>query len=153
MSRISREQMFMDMAHIAAKRATCQRLNVGAVVVRGINLLSIGYNGAKSGEEHCTGERCSGWIGGCKRAIHAEINALSRIPEGVRSTNLELYCTDSPCADCWSKIEQDGRVFRVYFSTPYRIMDHLMVPSPVELYRVLPSGAVIDWRNNKMIKQ
>lgn len=153
MRRISREEMFMDIAHVVAKRATCQRLNVGAIIVRNNRIISIGYNGTKAGDDHCAGESCAGWVGGCKRALHAEVNAIEYLPEGVSTTNLELYCTDSPCEHCWQRIEQDGRIYRMYFRTPYRIMEHLMRPSHVELYRVMPSGTVIDWRNNKMIRQ
>lgn len=153
MSRISREQMFMEIAHVVAKRATCQRLNVGAIIVRNNRVVSIGYNGTESGEPHCSGEACAGWHGGCHITIHAEDNALRHLPEGISTTNLELYCTDSPCAACWGLIAADGRVGKVYFRTPYRLMDHLNTHPHIGVFKVLPSGTVIDWRLNKIVRQ
>ena len=151
--RISREKMFMEIAHVVAQRATCQRLNVGAIIVRNNRIVSIGYNGTESGAAHCAGEACEGWHAGCHITIHAEDNALRYLPEGMTSNNLELYCTDSPCKACWEMLKQDGRVGRVYFRTPYRINEHLLEECHIEVFRVLPSGTVIDWRNNKMVKQ
>ena len=142
----------MDMAHLAAQRATCQRLNVGALIVRGNRIVSLGYNGTEPGADHCAGETCEGWNTGCSLTIHAEDNAIRYIPEGITSNSLELYCTDSPCQNCWELIKKDGRICRVYFRTVYRLTDHLREPHPIELFRVLPSGTVIDWRQNKTIK-
>lgn len=143
----------MDMARAASQRASCQRLNVGAIIVRSNRPVSMGYNGTKPGEDHCKGESCEGWHSGCKIAIHAEDNAVRYIPEGMTSNNLELYCTDSPCKDCWEMLKRDGRISKVYFSNLYRINEHLLEECHIEVFRVLPSGTVIDWRNNKMVKQ
>lgn len=77
--RISREQMFMDIAEIVAKRSACLRNNVGAVIVnKENNIVAIGYNGVPSGIPHCTSECC---IKGCSLAIHAEDNAIRRMPK------------------------------------------------------------------------
>lgn len=153
MNRISREHMFMRIAHTVAERATCQRLNVGAIIVRNNRIISMGYNGTPPGDEHCRGESCPGWIGGCKQTIHAEDNALRYIPDSITSLNLEMYCTDSPCPECWNLIKRDGRITRVYFQTLYRIHDHFGAMPVPEIYRVLPSGTVIDWTLNRIVKQ
>ena len=51
--RISRSEMLMEMAFTVAKRGTCSRLQVGAVISRDGRIISMGYNGAPSGLQHC----------------------------------------------------------------------------------------------------
>lgn len=53
MERISRDQMLMEIAEIVAKRGTCNRLQVGAVISKGGRIISTGYNGVPSGLPHC----------------------------------------------------------------------------------------------------
>lgn len=138
--RISRDMMFMDMARVVAKRSTCFRLNVGAILVRSnTRILSMGYNGQLSGESHCS-SICS--AGECN-TIHAEENALSHANgECLRDTT--LYCTDSPCARCVTMIIA-RRVPRVAFSTPYRNIAPLIVLNScgINVDRILPSGAIV----------
>lgn len=145
--RISRPQMFMEIAHVVAKRATCFRLNVGAVIVADRRIVSIGYNGAPSGAPHCSGNDCPGRFH-CKETTHAEVNALNYLEEVMAS--LDLYVTDSPCSACWDVLKADMRIKRVFFATPYRITDHLTADGP-GLYRVLPAGYVMDWRTKELV--
>ena len=150
--RISRHQMFMDIAHVVAKRATCMRLNVGAVVVHNRRIVSIGYNGSPPGHAHCSSELCP--AGPCHRTLHAEVNALKYIPEGSNVTNADLYVTDSPCATCYDYVLDDGRVDRIFFGTPYRITDHLensLFEDRVSVYRVLPAGYIMDWNTGRLV--
>jgi hypothetical protein len=56
--RITRPQLWMGMAEIAAQRATCFRGSCGAILVKDNDVVSIGYNGPPSGEEHCQGNDC-----------------------------------------------------------------------------------------------
>ena len=80
--RISRHLMFMEIAHTVAKRATCMRLNVGAVLVADRQIVSIGYNGAPSGAPHCAGNECPGKHH-CHETIHAEVNAVQHLPGNI----------------------------------------------------------------------
>lgn len=94
--RTTRPQMFMEIAHAVARRSTCMRLNVGAVIVQGRSIVSIGYNGAPSGAPHCLGNACPGKLV-CRETIHAEDNALRHLPPlEPDSPLLDLYVTDSP---------------------------------------------------------
>lgn len=147
--RISRPQMFMEIAHVVAKRATCFRLNVGAVIVADRRIVSIGYNGAPSGAPHCSGNDCPGRFH-CKETTHAEVNALSHLPASWRHAAIDLYVTDSPCPACWDVIKTNVYIERVFFATPYRITDHLTGVGP-GLYRVLPAGYVMDWRTKELV--
>ena len=40
------DEYFMEMAHLVAKRSTCLRRKVGALLVKNKHILSTGYNGA-----------------------------------------------------------------------------------------------------------
>lgn len=147
--RITRHAMYMDIAHVVAKRSTCMRLNVGAVVVKDRSIVSIGYNGSPPGQPHCDGETCLG-SDGCRRTIHAEVNALSRVPDGMM--DVDLYVTHSPCSSCYMNIWSSGQVGRVFFGAEFRQTDHLRDNLfELELYRVLPSGLVIDWSERKIV--
>ena len=53
MDRPDNDQYFMEMAFLVAKRSTCLRRKVGAVVVKDKRVLSTGYNGSPKGTMHC----------------------------------------------------------------------------------------------------
>jgi dCMP deaminase len=144
--RISRQQMFMEMAEAAAKRSTCFRLNVGAIIVSNNNVLSIGYNGPPSGAPHCTGNDCPG-KDHCKLTIHAEQNAIDRASGLPRLS--DMYVTDSPCPSCASLIARH-KFRRLFFRSLYRITAPVdMLSLHMEVYQVTPAGFVIDWKTRE----
>jgi dCMP deaminase len=94
----------MDIARAFAKRATCSRRQVGAVVTGNGYILSSGYNGSFPGSQHCIDEPCPGatlpsgtGLDLCKSA-HAEQNAIARLKDV--DTADTLYCTTAPCISC-----------------------------------------------------
>lgn len=149
--RPTRPQMFMEIAQVVAKRSTCMRLNVGAVIVQDRRIVSIGYNGVPAGAPHCLGNNCPGKHH-CHETIHAEDNALRHLPglDYKKDGLLDIYVTDSPCADCFNKIKRHGFVGRVFFGTPYRINDHL-IDERIGVYRVLPAGYIMDWNTKELV--
>lgn len=152
MQRISRPTMFFEMAQVVAKRSTCFRLNVGAVIVHNRRIISIGYNGTPAGAPHCSGHTCPGAFT-CRETTHAEANAINHMPSHYVS-DLDMYVTDSPCAACWDKISNGFYKFdRVFFGTPYRLADHLKDPgiNNTAVYRITPAGYVIDWATGGLI--
>lgn len=150
--RISRPAMFMEIARTVAKRSTCARLNVGALVVIGHRVRSMGYNGQSPGLPHCDLVTCKGWkeSGACN-TIHAERNALLWLPEELRPTRIvkDLYSTDSPCLECFRLAAAYG-VTRFFFEREYRINDHLVGEPALEVYRVLPTGYIIDYQTGEL---
>lgn len=110
MSRISFDEYFMDMAVLASKRSTCERRQVGAVLVKDKRVIATGYNGAAKGVKHCDEK------GGCIRqqlkiesgkeldicsAVHAEQNAIVQAAYvGVSTKDSIMYVTVSPCFTC-----------------------------------------------------
>lgn len=150
MTRISRHQMFMGIAELAAQRSTCFRRAVGAVIVVDNNIVSIGYNGAPSGEPHCTGKTCP-TEGVCTRAIHAERNALSRFSfEYWSPHSVSMYVTESPCPDCAKQLSQV--VNRLFFLHLYRLTEgiDILIKANVHVFRMTPSGYVIDYGTGEL---
>jgi dCMP deaminase len=137
--------MYMAFARSAAMRSTCFRLNVGAVVVEDRNVIAIGYNGAPSGEPHCGGNGCVHYQPKGCGVVHAERNALDRAQFQHPPLAREIYVTHSPCAACAAMIHA-ARIARVYFEIEYRDRSPLeyLIENKVEVYRLLPSGLVID---------
>lgn len=125
MARLSRDAYFMAIAQAAARRSTCVRRAVGAVVVdRAGRILSTGYNGSPERYPHCE-ELCGpDPPGPCQWSVHAEINALlfaeNRQPEKT------LYVTAAPCRQCALAIANAG-VARVVIGSPYRTEEGLEV--------------------------
>jgi deoxycytidylate deaminase len=58
MSRPTWDEYFMELAKVVAKRSTCLRQNVGAIIVKDKRILATGYNGAPSGLDHCLDIGC-----------------------------------------------------------------------------------------------
>jgi dCMP deaminase len=115
--RISPDEMFLKMAHIAAERATCQRLKVGAIITDAAmtTIWSMGFNGNARGLPNgCT---TPDEPGNCGCDIHAEINALIKAP--YHEGDLVMFCTHSPCRAC-AKAIINSRVRRVVYRTLYR---------------------------------
>jgi len=121
--RLSWDKYFMEIAKMVAKRSTCDRRNVGAVIVKDKNILSTGYNGSPKGLPHCdeAGHEISD--GHCVRTIHAEANALIQAAKhGVAVDGAVMYLTDSPCYDCFKMLVNSGIkevVYGEYYDSRY----------------------------------
>ena len=117
-NRISWDEYFMEMAKLAAKRSTCIRRQVGAVIVQDKHVVATGYNGAPKGIPHCAE------LGGCYReqhnipsgerhelcrALHAEQNAIiqaATYAQGIDGAS--IYITHQPCVICAKMIINAG---------------------------------------------
>ncbi len=113
------DRYFMDMAALAASRGTCLRRRVGAVLARDERVVATGYNGSPRGQPHCADVGCLMVGGHCRRAVHAELNALLQCAlHGVGAAGATLYTTCFPCLDCAKALVQAG-VARVVYREPY----------------------------------
>ena len=118
MERPTWDEYFMEMAELTARRSTCLRRKVGAVIVKERRAVATGYNGAPSGIAHC-GER-----GGCLRqklgvpsgqrhelcmALHAEQTAIIQAASmGHAIEGGTIYITHQPCVICAKMIINAG---------------------------------------------
>ena len=75
MTRPSWERYFMDITHLVAKRSTCIRRQVGAILVKDKRVLATGYHGTsiKDAVLFCTNLPCSICI---KMIINAGIKTV-----------------------------------------------------------------------------
>ncbi len=121
------DEYFMEIAQVVAKRSTCLRNQIGAVIVIDKRILSTGYNGAPRNLQHCLDIGCirqqqniaSGTRHELCRAVHAEQNAIIQSAlHGVSIENATLYCTHQPCVLC-AKMIINSKIKRVVFSNHY----------------------------------
>ncbi|MFC7060697.1 ComE operon protein 2 [Halobacillus seohaensis] len=120
MDRISWDHYFMAQSYLLKTRSTCERLAVGAVIIRDKRMIAGGYNGSVSGGVHCIDEGCYVIDGHCVRTIHAEMNALLQCAKfGVATEGSEIYVTHFPCVHCTKAIIQAG-IKAVYYSEDYK---------------------------------
>lgn len=124
--RPSFDEIFMEIAYAWAKRATCLRRKVGAVIAKDKQQLTAGYNGAPRGLPHCAE------LGGCLReklkipsgqrhelcrGTHAEQNAITQAAKfGINIEGSTLYCNTYPCIICTKMILNAGITKVVYDS-------------------------------------
>ncbi len=127
MKRPSWDEYFMEITRIVARRSTCLRRSVGAVLVKDRNILATGYNGAPSGVAHCLETGClrermgvqSGERHELCRGLHAEQNAIIQAAKHGTSINgATLYCTTMPCVIC-AKVLINAGILRIVFSEGY----------------------------------
>lgn len=121
-SRISREEMLMDFAEIAALRSTCTRKRVGAVAALEGRPIVIGYAGSAPGEDHCIEAGCiiDPHTGGCIRTQHAEANLIAfAARKGIVLYGSDLFCTVSPCLAC-AKLVRAAGIINFYYLEEYR---------------------------------
>jgi len=117
----------MDITHLVAKRSTCLRRQVGAVLVKDKKILATGYNGAPSRLEHCLDIGClrekqsipSGERHELCRGLHAEQNAIIQAAyHGIEIRGATLYCTNHPCVIC-SKMLMNAGIDRIIYEQGY----------------------------------
>ncbi|USS85491.1 ComE operon protein 2 [Fructilactobacillus myrtifloralis] len=137
--RIPWDQYFMLQAILISSRSTCERLSVGAVLVRNKRVIACGYNGSVSGADHCTEVGCYLVNGHCERTIHAEMNAVLQCAKFGESTDhAEIYVTDFPCLQCTKMLLQAGikkiNYLREYHNNEYA--EQLLQQENVEVKKI-----------------
>jgi len=122
--RISRNELYMGLAILSSKRSICERLQVGAVLVKDNRIIANSYNGLLPGSnDHCTGV-CD-TTKSCTKTLHAEQNLISFCAkEGISMKGCLVVLTDSPCLKCFNLLIQSG-ITEIIFHRAYRITGHL----------------------------
>jgi dCMP deaminase len=116
---LERARRLLKHAQLEAEQSTCHRLHVGAVIARDGRIIVSGYNGAARGLAHC-GDEC--YPGGppCRRAVHAEANAIAFAAKyGIGTFHTMMVSTDSPCLECARLIINSG-IAEVFYTREYR---------------------------------
>ena len=117
--RPSWDDYFLGITFQVAKRSTCDRAQVGAIIVKDRRILTTGYNGAPAGLPHCD-EVGHLMVGGhCVRTLHAEQNAIIQAAlHGVTVAGGTIYVTHQPCLTCAKMIINAG-IRRVVYAGEY----------------------------------
>jgi len=124
-ARISKDHYFMNIAIEVARRSTCTRRKIGAIIVSDVGeIKSTGYNGNPRGLPHCHEIGCirdklgipSGTRMETCTAVHAEQNAL--IQAGASSKGSTIYSTIVPCPIC-ARMILNAQIARVVYIGHY----------------------------------
>lgn len=121
--RPSWDDIFARMALIVAERSSCQRLQVGCLVVSHDfqRVLAFGYNGNYAGgPNQCDDPHTPGQC----QCIHAEVNALLKCDNSIKDKI--VYTTHSPCVMCAKAIVNSGASAVVYRES-YRSRDGIEI--------------------------
>ena len=147
MNRPNWHETHMEQAILMAKRSTCIKLKVGAVLVRDNRTISQGYNGVGPNCRHCdeywydvysfykseniinidsfenyisySSFRLEHKSWSVKHELHAEQNCiLWAAREGISTKNTTLYTVYSPCINC-AKVIHTAGITVVYYKNTY----------------------------------
>jgi len=143
--RPSWNEYFMSITEMVAKRSTCLRRQVGAILVKDRRILSTGYNGAPRGLRHCDDVGClraeaaipSGTRHELCRGLHAEQNAIIQAAyHGIPIVGSTLYCTNKPCVIC-SKMIINAGLMRILYKEGYddSLADTMLKEADIKIER------------------
>ena len=132
--RISWDEYFLAIAKNIAMRGTCDRKQVGYIVVKDKRVLTTGYNGSISGLEHCSKSGHMMVEGHCVRTIHAEINAIIQAAKhGINIDGATMYGTwGPPCWYCFKAVANAGIKKIVYIDSTDEAHDFSLCTSTAE---------------------
>ncbi len=120
MQRPSWDEYFLNIADLVSTRSTCDRLFVGAVLVRDRMILSTGYNGAPRHTDQCDEQGHYLKDGHCVRTVHAEENTVAQAAyHGISTKGATLYTNYFPCELCVRLLINAGIqkiVYRIMYS-------------------------------------
>ena len=115
-TRLNWDEYFMSIAFLASMRSPCERLHVGAVIVKNNRIISMGYNGFISGAPHISRVRDNHE----QSIIHSEVNAIVDCARrGVSLEDATIYVTHYPCINCFRSIAGSG-IRNIIYSNDYR---------------------------------
>lgn len=113
------DEYFINIAQHIATRSTCNRKQVGCVIVKNKTIIATGYNGSLPDQPHCIDEGCYLLDNHCLRTVHAETNAINQAARnGVSLQGASIYCTLEPCWYCFKNIVTSG-IDKIYYKQAY----------------------------------
>lgn len=114
--RVEEDTLYMNIAEIISQRSHDNAYKVGAIITKGINILSYGWNGTPHGMDNNTRDLFNNtkW-----EVIHAETNAICKLASSTSSSvGSTLYTTLSPCLEC-TKLILQSQIKRVVYKELY----------------------------------
>lgn len=102
---------YMRIANLISQQSYAEDRKVGAIIVKGDNIISFSYNGTPRGTDNDTQTN---------EVLHAEAQAIAKVARSNQSAmGSTLYCTLSPCIDC-AKLAYAAGISRVVYRDPYK---------------------------------
>lgn len=128
------DERYLRMAQIWSENSHCNRLKVGALIVKGNMIISDGFNGTPSGFDNTCEDENNITV---PYVLHAEANAITKIARSHNSSDgATLYVTASPCLECAKLIIQSG-IKRVVYGEKYRLDDGLKLLEKANIQTIL----------------
>lgn len=135
----------MAITKMVAKRSTCLRRQVGAILVKDKRILATGYNGSPAGLRHCEEVGClredssvpSGERHELCRGLHAEQNAIIQAAyHGIAISGATVFCTNKPCVIC-SKMIINAGITKICYDQDYDdlLADQMLAEADIEIVR------------------
>ena len=116
MDRPSWNEYFKEIVQITSKRSSCNRLQVGCLLVKDNRIISQGYNGFLPGLPHESIIRDNHE----QATVHAEQNAISDCAKrGVSCLESIAYITHYPCINCFKILAASG-IKEIRYINDYR---------------------------------
>lgn len=101
------DSMYIDIAQRISEMSYDSDTQVGAIIVKDGNIISMGWNGTPSGFPNDCKHPSTGVT--LPYVIHAEANAICKLArDGGSGLGATLYTTLSPCMECTKLILQSG---------------------------------------------
>ena len=128
------DERYLRMARIWSENSHCNRLKVGALIVKNTMIISDGFNGTPSGFDNTCEDENNITV---PYVLHAEANAITKIARSHNSSDgATLYVTASPCLECAKLIIQSG-IKRVVYGEKYRLDDGLKLLEKAKVKTIL----------------
>jgi dCMP deaminase len=142
--------LYWTMAYAAAQQSAASRRKVGAVVVTGTGMISIGWNGMPAGLTNV----CDDGVTTDPRVIHAERNAIDKMTrQGVSTDGAIMFTTLSPCLECAKSLCTLG-FDTIYYDDVYRDLsgvDFLKEMGTPIIRRPTGGYRVQSWRDHPSV--
>ena len=144
--RMSWNQYYLNIALEVARRSSCRKRQIGALIVIDNRIVSTGYNGTPRGVPNCIDGGCrrcaDDEIGGGKDldicwCSHAEENAIVQSAyHGIAINRGTLYTTCSPCITCAKLIINAGITDVMYWADYPQQSAELLIAGGVRFERL-----------------
>lgn len=119
--RLSKDEYFINIANATSKLGTCDRKQVGCVLVKNNHIVATGYNGSISGTQHCDDIGHDLIDNHCVKSIHAEANSICSASKLGHSTDgATAYINIFPCWKCFQLLISAG-IKEIVYQDDYKI--------------------------------
>lgn len=114
--KLSWDQYFITLSFLISNRSSCNRLQVGCVLVKDTRVISVGYNGFLPGFPHESIVRNNHE----QATVHAEQNCITDCARrGINASGATAYITHYPCINCLKLLVASG-ITKIKYYNDYK---------------------------------